>query len=69
MFGKRQLPATDPSVSPQEPLARVFADDNAEVQFWVLKQFAFFNQIRPVRLSFTVPSPLSANRGDTETPF
>src|SRR5512133_2676799 len=68
--GSAQFPAAEPSVRPQAPLARVLAEVSAVVQAVAPKQLAFFSQIRPVRLSLTVPSPLSLKRGTGQTtPF
>src|SRR5262245_7421145 len=68
-FGMRHAPAAEPSESPQDPLASVLTDDIALVQSWSPKQLACWSQIKPVRLSFTVPSALLVNRGETAAPF
>ena len=65
----RQAPATEPSVRPQAPLAKVLASDYAMGQVLKPRQSTSFSQINPVRLSVTVPSALSVNLGSTETPF
>ena len=70
LLGSLQSPTLELSVSPQEPFANPLQSDKASFQFLDPKQSAFFNQINPVRLSLTVPSPLSVKRGlGNETPF
>ena len=60
--GNRQSPGNEPSVRPHCPCARFAASLFASAQFLVLKQFAFFNQYRPVTVSLIVPSPQSTKR-------
>ncbi len=60
-MGRRQLPATEPSVSPHWPSAREAAVSMASCQALVPKQFAFLSQISPVDVSRTVPFPRSTN--------
>src|SRR5919108_4353171 len=64
-FGNRQSPATLRSERPHCPLARLLAFDKAVAQTagLMVLQFAFFSQIKLVRLSFPVPSPLPLKRG------
>ena len=52
-------------MSPHEPSARLLQSVRAIDQFRIPKQLAFLSQIRPVRLSVTVPSPLSVKQGKT----
>jgi hypothetical protein len=63
MFGNRQSPALLPSVNRWLPLARDLQSSSASSQVLVPKASPFFNQTSFVRLSVTVPFPLSVKRG------
>src|SRR5262245_22340863 len=62
-FGRRQSPAALPSERLQAPLARVLALVKAAAHVLRPRHPASFNQTNFVRLSVTVPSPLSVKRG------
>jgi hypothetical protein len=62
-LGKRQAPAVLPSVRPQTPLARPLASAKACAHVWAPKQLKSRSHINPVKLSVTVPSPLTVKRG------
>ena len=74
MLGRRQSPAAELSVRPHLPCARLLHQARAEGQFskppsreippTASVQLASFSQISPVRLSVTVPFPLSVKRGE-----
>ena len=77
-MGSRQSPGSEVSVSPQFPSARLLQNVRASDQGivgpvtppTVSAQSPFCSQISPVRLSVTVPSPLSVNLGlGGVTPF
>ena len=56
------MPATDPSVNPACPLARLLHISIAKDQLVELPQWlAFLSQTSPVFVSVTVPLPLSVN--------
>lgn len=60
--GTLQLPAAEPSVRPQLPLARPEAQVPALAQIIVPAQLAFFNQTSPVVTSVNVPLLISIQR-------
>src|SRR4051812_27814818 len=65
----RHWPAVEPSVRPHCPLASVRTAASELVQVSRM-QSAFFIHVRPVSVSYTVPSLLSMKRGDGKcTPF
>ena len=65
LFGRRQSPATELSINPAVPLARLLQYATAAFQFLYPSstRVAFFSQIRPVLVSVTVPLLLSTNLG------
>src|SRR5436305_1264759 len=63
MLGSRQSPRLLPSVRPWLPLARLLQSSSACCHVLKPKGFAFLSQTSLVRLSVTVPSPLSVKRG------
>src|SRR5512139_3316157 len=74
MLGRRQSPAAELSARAHLPCARLLHHARAAGQFsrplargvppTVSVQLASLSQISPVRLSVTVPSPLSVKRGE-----
>src|SRR5881296_3378899 len=58
--GSRQSPGEDPSVNMQSPFFSTATAFFAASKSSEGKQFDFFNQTNPVRLSVTVPFPQSA---------
>src|SRR5579859_2304614 len=61
-LGSRHWPGVEPSLSPHPPLASPFASATAADHTAGAKQPPFLSQIRPVKLSVTVPSWLSVSR-------
>jgi hypothetical protein len=63
-FGKRQIPAVLPSVSPQSPFFNPLTAVWASGQYLPPKQAVSFSQTRLVSLSVIVPLLLSVNLGE-----